>query len=61
MKPQLRLSGTDGNAFSVIGKVNKVLKQSGQSEKAKEFMSKAMIAESYDALLALTFEYVEVS
>lgn len=61
MKPRCKLTGTDGNAFAVIGKVSHTLRSTGQSDKVKEFTRKAFVAESYDALLALCFEYVEVS
>ena len=61
MKPKCKLVGTDGNAFSLIGKVSKALRSAGQSDKAKEFTSKAFSCASYDALLVLCLEYVEVS
>jgi hypothetical protein len=61
MKPKVRLTGTDGNAFSIIGKVSKALKQVGQAERAKEFREKAFAAKSYEALLGLACEYCEIS
>jgi hypothetical protein len=59
-KPVCELIGTDGNAFSVIGNVSKCLKRNGLPDKAKEFTDKAFKCDSYDALLGLVFEYVEV-
>lgn len=59
-KPTCRLSGTDGNVFAVIGNVSRALTKAGQSEKAKEFKEKAFKSDSYDAVLVLCFEYVEV-
>ena len=59
-KPTCELSGTDGNVFMVIGKVSKTLKRAGLRDKAKEFTDKASHAESYDKVLQLCFEYVEV-
>lgn len=59
-KPVCVLTGTDGNVFSVIGTVAKALRRAGQADKAKEWSQKAMSADSYDAVLALAFEYVEV-
>lgn len=59
-KPKCKLTGTDGNAFAVIGKVSKTLKHAGQTEQAKDFASKAFSCPSYDALLALCFEFVDV-
>ena len=60
MKPECKLSGTDGNVFAIIGKVSRSLKQAGQPEKAKEFTEKAFKSGSYDAVLQLCFDYVEV-
>ena len=59
-KPTCKLVGTDGNVFSIIGKVSSTLKKAGLKEQAAEFMTKAFASGSYDAVLALTFEYVEV-
>jgi len=59
-KPICELIGTDGNVFSIIGRVSKTLKRAGQVDKAKEFTDKAMKAESYDAVLRLLNDYVEV-
>ena len=59
-KPSCKLIGEDGNVFSIIGSVSKALKRSGQPEKATEFTNKAFSAESYDKVLQLAMEYVEV-
>ena len=59
-KPVCKLVGTDGNVFSIIGKVSKTLKRAGQQDRAKEFTSKAFKAKSYDEVLAMLFDYVVV-
>lgn len=59
-KPKVKLVGTDGNAFAIMGKVSQALKRAGQPDKAAEFQRLAMSQPSYDALLALVFDYVEV-
>ena len=59
-KPECQLTGEDGNAFAIIGRVSRALKQAGQPERAKEWTSKAMDCDSFDALLQLAFDYVEV-
>jgi hypothetical protein len=59
-KPVCKLVGTDGNVFSIIGNVSRVLKRAGQADKAKEFQDKAMGAGSYSEVLRMTFDYVEV-
>ncbi len=59
-KPACKLVGTEGNVFSVIGRVQKALKKAGQNERASEFVQKAFRAKSYDEVLALCFDYVDV-
>jgi len=59
-KPRCRLVGTDGNVFSIIGHVKRALERAGQRERASEFAAKAMQSKSYDEVLALCFEYVDV-
>lgn len=57
---KVKLVGTDGNAFAILGKVNGALKRAGHKELAQEFMTEAMSGD-YDHLLATACEYVEVS
>ena len=59
-KPICKLSGTDGNVFAVIGKVIRTLKNANQEDKAEEFKNKAMSSHSYDDVLCLCFDYVDV-
>ena len=61
VKPKVRLTGTDGNVFSIIGKVSGALKRAGLDAEAREFTSKAFASESYDAVLQLCMQYAEVS
>lgn len=60
LKPQCQLAGIDGNVFNIIGTVSKALKKAGLNDEAKEFSDKAMQQESYDDVLRLCFEYVNV-
>ena len=60
-KPQCKLTGEDGNVFSIIGRVRNALKKAGQRDKAIEFQTKAFNAGSYDEVLQLAMKYVEVS
>mgnify|MGYP001591350797 CR=1 FL=1 len=59
-KPVCVLSGEDGNVFNIIGRVSKALKKAEQKDKAKEFTQKAFNSESYDAVLQLAMQYVEI-
>lgn len=60
-KPVCKLTGTNGNVFAIIGNVSKTLKNANQSDKASEFSKKAFAAGSYDEVLKLCFEYVDVN
>ena len=55
-----KLIGTDGNVFSIIGRVRRVLEQDGQPDRAGEFVKRAFESRSYDEVLALCLKYAEV-
>ena len=59
-KPVCKLVGTDGNVFSIIGLVVAALKEAGFRDRAVEFREKAFKASSYDEVLQLCMEYVDV-
>ena len=59
-KPRCKLSGEDGNVFAIIANVSRTLKRAGLRDKAEEFKAKAPKAGSYDNVLQLCMEYVEV-
>lgn len=59
-KPCCRLSGEDGNAVSIIGRVMRALKKAGQKDRAIEFRDKARACPSYDAVIQLCFDFVDV-
>lgn len=59
-KTIVKLVGEDGNVFNLIGKVSSGLKKAGQEDKAKEFTERAFKMHSYDEVLRLILEYVEV-
>jgi len=58
-KPKCKL-GTDGNVFAIIGAVSRTLRAAKLPEQAKEFTDKALSSASYEAVLRLCMEYVEV-
>lgn len=58
-KPTVKLVGTDGNIFSIIGLCTKALKQAGQIEQAKEMTDKAFKAVGYHEAIAVCMEYVD--
>ena len=60
VKPICQIVGIDGNVFVIIGRVAATLKEVGQREEAREFTARAFKATSYNAVLAMLSEYVDV-
>lgn len=58
-KPVVKLTGTDGNAFAIMGKVTRALKDAGQGDLVDQYRKEATSGD-YDHLLQVTFEYVDV-
>ena len=59
-KPTVKLTGTDGNAFAILGKVTAALRKAGSPpEEVKKFQGEAM-AGDYDNLLRVCMEYADV-
>ena len=56
----VQLTGEDGNVFGVIGRVAKALKRAGHVEGAAEFTAAAFASKSYDEVLRLAMQTVEV-
>lgn len=55
----VKLVGEDGNAFAVLGRVNKALKEAGRPKDGKRFLEEAMQGD-YNHLLRTAMKYVEV-
>jgi len=58
-KPTVQLTGADGNAFAVLGRVRKALVEAGMKEEADQFFAEAT-AGDYNHLLQTCFKYVNV-
>ena len=58
---EVQLSGEDGNAFSIIGRVSRAIRRAEGNEAATEFSSAAMKCGSYDEVLQLCMRTVEVA
>jgi hypothetical protein len=57
----VQLTGTDGNAYAVLGKVSQALRQAGVSPAERDaFMAEATQG-SYDHLLQVVMQWVEVT
>lgn len=57
---KVKLSGTDGNAFAVMGKVIRALENSGHADLVATYKKEAMSGD-YDHLLWVSTNYVTVS
>jgi len=59
-KPTVNLIGEDGNAFAIMGRVRKALKQAGaDQEYIDKYLGEATSGD-YDNLLAVSMKYVDV-
>jgi len=58
-KPRVKLVGTDGNIFAILGRCKQALKDAGQSDQAEEMAQRVFKATSYDEALAICLEYVD--
>jgi hypothetical protein len=59
-KSIVKLTATDSNIFSILGKCTKALKDNGQRKEADELSSKVFECSSYDEALRLCMDYVNV-
>ncbi len=60
MRPVLKIIGEDGNAFAILGKAEKAMKDAGWDEKGIEKVMKEAMAGDYDHLLQTICKYFEV-
>ena len=58
-RPKMKLLGEDGNIFAIMGRASLLLKNAGQSDKAKEMCNRVMSCDSYQKALNIVSEYVE--
>ena len=58
---QVQLSGEDGNAFFIIGRVCKALREAGADQAEINHFSEEAMSGDYDHLLRTCMEWVEVS
>ena len=57
---KVQLTGNDGNAFAIIGSVQKALRSEVNREISNEWVNHAMAASSYDDLLQRAMSWVDV-
>lgn len=58
-KPRVKLTDEDGNAFAIMARVRKALRENGQSDKVADFLREATSGD-YDHLIQTCFKYAEI-
>jgi hypothetical protein len=58
-KPLCNLVGINGSVFSLMGRVNRTLREAGKIDQARELLARAD-GQTYAGVLALIREYVEI-
>lgn len=61
LKPQLQLTGLDGNAFFIMARARTVAKDAGWSNEEIEEITKEAMLGDYDHLLLTMMKYFEVA
>ena len=59
LRPKMQLIGQDGNIFAIMGRASRLLKNAGQSDKAKEMCDRITASKNYSEALSIVSEYVE--
>ena len=59
-KPALKLTGTDANAFSVLGRAGRALREAGRSSEVEAYVAEATDGD-YEHLLAVTLRWFDVT
>jgi hypothetical protein len=59
-KPECKLSGQNGNVFNLIGIASNCLKKAGLKTEAKEMSEKCFQSSSYDEVIQIIMNYVDV-
>jgi hypothetical protein len=59
-KLKVRLTDQNGNVFNLIGIVSRELKKNGHAEEVKPFQDKCYQAKSYDEVLRIISDLVEI-
>jgi hypothetical protein len=57
---EVKLTGTDGNAFSILSKVKRALTRAGVSEEELDAFYKEATSGDYDHLIETCYQYVNI-
>ena len=58
---KVQLTGEDGNAFSIIGRVRRAMRRAGLPSETCDTFSKEAMSGDYDHVLQTAMKYVEVA
>lgn len=59
-KPKLKLVGQDGNAFAILGKAKRVMRQEGWSKEKQDEVMEEATSGDYNHLLSTMMDHFEV-
>lgn len=59
-KPTVKLTGTNGNALAIIGRVARALKMAGFDKEYIDKYKEEALSGDYNNVIQTTFKYVEV-
>jgi hypothetical protein len=58
---RVQLTGKDGNAYNLLGLVNRALRQAGISQAERDAFRQEATAGNYDNLLRVVMQWVDVT
>ena len=59
-KPTVKLTGHDGNAYSIMGRIKQALKRAGADKEYIDKYLKEATSGDYDNLLVVSMQYADV-
>ena len=60
IKPKVKMIGQDGNAFSIMGNIQRALKRSGADKEYIDKYIKEATSGDYNHLLTVSMKYVNI-
>jgi len=60
IKPTVKLTGHDGNAFSIMGRIKQALRRAGADREYIDKYLKEATSGDYDNLLVISMEYADL-
>jgi len=57
---EVKLIGEDGNAFLILGSVEKAMRRAGIDQETRDLYNEQATSGDYDHLLAVTYQMVDI-